>query len=59
MHPFIIQSMAAERTRDLRETIQHNHDASLARARLRRQRRAAKTSGTVSLLPAWLGLHMS
>ena len=31
MHPFITQSIAAERVRDLQNTAKHNRDASLAR----------------------------
>jgi hypothetical protein len=59
MHPFISQSIAAERVRDLRNTAKHNRDASLARDRHSRQRQAPRTSGTVRLLPARLRLHAS
>ena len=57
MHPFITQSIAAERVRDLQETAKRNRDASLARDRLR-QRRVPRTPGTVRLLPARPRLHM-
>ena len=59
MHPFIIQSIAAEHARDLQSTVKHNRDASLARNRRLRLRRAVPTPGAVRLLPAVLRLHAS
>jgi hypothetical protein len=59
MHPFITQSIAAERVRDRQETARHNRDASLARGRRLRLRRAPRTPGTVRLLPVRPRLHMS
>lgn len=58
MHPFISQSIAAERVRDLRHTATHNRDAALARGR-RDRRPAPTTHGTVRLLPARLRLRAS
>jgi hypothetical protein len=59
MHPFISQSIAAERVRDRQNTAKHNRDASLARDRHSRKGQAPRTSGTVRLLPARLRLHTS
>jgi hypothetical protein len=59
MHPFIMQSIAAERARDLRQSAGHNRDVRLARGRRQRQHRTARTPGTARLLPAWLHLQMS
>jgi hypothetical protein len=58
MHPIIVQSIAAEHARDLRQAVRHNHDASVARDRRLRQRRAAQATGTVRRLPARLRPHM-
>ncbi len=59
MHPFISQSIAAERVRDLQSTARRGRDAGLARDRRSRERQAPRTSGTVRLLPARLRLHAS
>jgi hypothetical protein len=59
MHPIIVQSIAAEHARDLRQTAKHNHDASVARDRRLRQRRTLRATGAVRLLPAALRPHMS
>lgn len=59
MYPFIIQSIAAEHAREIRESVQHDHDVSLARSRRRRLRQAARASGSVRPLPARLRLLMS
>jgi hypothetical protein len=58
MHPIIVQSIAAEHARDLRQAITHTRDASVARDRRLRQRRAPQGTGTVRLLPARLRPHM-
>jgi hypothetical protein len=47
MHPFIVQSLAAEHAWDLRRTAKRHRDACVARDR------------AVRLLPAGLRLHMS
>jgi hypothetical protein len=39
MHPFVVQSIAAERARDLLKAAQRNRDASPARERAEHQRR--------------------
>jgi hypothetical protein len=57
MHPFIIQSIAAERVRDRQDTAEHGRWARLARNRRLRQRQVLGTQGTVRLLPARLRLH--
>jgi hypothetical protein len=59
MHPFISQSIAAERVRDLQNSAKHNRDAALARDRHSRRGQAPRTSGPVRLLPARLRLHTS
>ena len=59
MHPFISQSIVAERVRDLQNIARRNRDASLARDRRSRQRQAPRTSGRVRLLPARLRPHAS
>ena len=59
MHPFISQSIAAERVRDMQDTAKHNRDAALARGRHSREGQAPRTSGRVRLLPARLRLHTS
>jgi hypothetical protein len=59
MHPILVQSIAAEHARDLRQTVKHNHDASVARDRRQRQRRTSRAAGAVRLLPAGLRLHVS
>jgi hypothetical protein len=56
MHPIIVQSIAAEHARDLRQAAKHSHDAVIARDR--RQRRAPRATGSVRLLPARVRLHM-
>lgn len=58
MYPFIIQSIAEEHAREIQETIRHNRDVSVALER-RRRSRAARTAGTVRLLPARLRLLVS
>jgi hypothetical protein len=58
MHPFISQSIAAERVRDQQNTARHNRDAALARDRHSPQQ-APRTPGAVRLLPARLRLHAS
>jgi hypothetical protein len=45
MHPFIAQSIAAERVRDLQKTAQRNREAVLARDRGLRQRRLPRAAG--------------
>lgn len=50
MHPYLIQSVAAERTRELREVAGDHRDAVLAADR--HQRRAPKVRDIVRLLPA-------
>jgi len=45
MHPFIVQSIAAERARDLLTAAQHNRDAFPARERAVHQRRLPRTAG--------------
>jgi hypothetical protein len=45
MHPFIVQSIAAERARDLLKAAQRNRDAVPARERAVRQRRLPGTAG--------------
>lgn len=52
MHPYLIQSVAAERTRELREVAGDHRDAVLAADRHQRQRRAPKVRDIVRLLPA-------
>ena len=54
MHPFVTQSIAAERVRDQQDTARRGRDASLARDRHSRERQAPRASGTVRLLPARL-----
>ena len=51
MHPYLIQSVAAERTRELREVAEDHPDAVLAAGRHRRQRRAPGARDIVRLLP--------
>jgi hypothetical protein len=58
MHPFISQSIAAERVRDQQNAARRGRDAALARDRHSR-RQAPRTSGTVRLLPARLRMHTS
>jgi hypothetical protein len=55
MHPFITQSIAAGRVRDLRQAAARHRDASLARARRPHQRQAARPPGTIRLprAPRW------
>jgi hypothetical protein len=59
MHPFIVQSLAAEHARDLRRTAKRHRDACVARDRRLRGRRAVRGDRAVRLLPAGLRLHMS
>jgi hypothetical protein len=59
MHPIIVQSIAAEHARDLRQAAKHNHDASVARDRRHRQRRTSWAAGPVRLRPTGLRLHAS
>ena len=59
MQPIIVQFIAAEHARDLRQAVKHNRDASVARDRRLRQRRAPQATGTVRQLPARLRLHVS
>ena len=54
MHPFITQSIAAGRTRDMRQAAGTDRDARLARARRQRERRAAQARGGGRQLPARL-----
>jgi hypothetical protein len=58
MHPILVQSIAAEHARDLRQAVKHSHDASVARDRRQRQRRAQRATGGMRLLPARVRLHM-
>jgi len=51
MHPYLIQSIAAERTRELREVAEDHRDAVLAAGRHRRQRRAPGARDIARLLP--------
>ena len=59
MQPIIVQFVAAEHARDLRQAVKRSHDASMARDRRLRQRRAPRAAGTVRLLPARLRPHLS
>ena len=60
MHPFIIQSIAAERGRDLRRAAEDRRDARLGSDRGLRWRAGARMPGTVHLpLPARLRPHTS
>ena len=49
MHPYLIQSFAAQRTRELRELAQARHDAVLAAGRHQRQRRLPRPRGAARL----------
>jgi hypothetical protein len=59
MHPFIIQSLATERTRDRQQSAKHNADASVARARRSRKHQASQATGAVRPLQARLHLRAS
>jgi len=59
MHPILVQSIAAEHARDLRQAVKRSHDASVARDRRQRQRRAPRATGSVRLLPTRVRLHIS
>jgi hypothetical protein len=59
MHPFVIQSIAAGRVRELRQAAGSHRDAHLARGRRQRERRADRASGIGRLLPARLRPHLS
>lgn len=59
MHPILVQSIVAEHARDLRQAVKRSQDASVARDRRRRQRRAPRAAGRVRLLPARVHLHIS
>jgi len=59
MHPFIVQSIAAEHVRDLQDSAERSRWARLARNRRLRQRRVPGTPGARRMLPARLRLHAS